>query len=154
MTWAFWIGLALLALWFVDEYWPRTPEQVYQRRLMDLYGDMRRRGLSSEEMQAEFRFRHAMARLRRKATERVIAEKAAVLRDYCRARDIIVEIASAEAGTLNRSEKRKFMDVARGPASDILYRDAMKIVDESGRRMVSKKVTITSDDIAAVTTIR
>lgn len=146
-----WIVIGIIAtvgfaFWW--EYWPRSLRSQHQRGYQRWSDDAKARGLSAAQMMDDYQFRHAMVRLRRRASDAAIAWPGGYeLR--------IAEIASEEATTLAAYDKkvaRKFLDVVNSSRlSDILYDDAMGAVLAAPSPIAYQP---TADDFATLATIR
>jgi hypothetical protein len=144
-----WVILSIIAgalvVSGVSGLWPRSPHAQFRRLYALWSADARHRGLSSEQMDQEFQFRHAWAALRRRASHAAVEHPG----HY---REKLAEIAAEEAVTLSlvdRGVAKRFLGVVDSvPLCHILYPDALDAVYRE--RPVMPPVDITEDTLAAL----
>lgn len=147
-----WVALffgALLAIYLLHKHWPRSPQAMFAHHYRQWLASCRRRGLSPSQVNDEMQFRHAMARLRRRASEATLAWPEGY-------REEIARIAGEEATTLalvDRSLAKRFLAVVEtAPLADILYPEAMEATNRvwAGEMVHAARRQPTADDVAAV----
>jgi len=116
--------LGILALMY--EYAPRSPEGELRHLRWKWEQDCKRRGLNSEQQDAEYKFRVAWIRLRRRVNDAALADPTT----YEKA---ISDIAKEEANRLALVDKRiakRFLDVVVDTKPyQIPFADGMKAID-------------------------